>query len=270
MPNRIIKESICISDSIGQLTFFQECLFYRLIVSCDDYGRYDGRAAVIKGRLFPLREDVELQMIVDGLNALSDAGIIGLYESHGKPYLYMKNWDAHQTVRNKRSKYPDPADCSEVIALESTCKQMQANAVPIQSNPIQSESNTESESESQSNAHARGKVIDTRFEIFYSEYPKKQDKAKAEKAFLALHASDELFEKIMDGLRRWKSSEQWTQKKYIPLPTVWIHGKRWEDEDIPQAGEANRSKNAALRYEQKPISKADFDAMVVNFDDESV
>ena len=37
MPNRILKESICRSDTIDHLTWFEEVLFYRLIVSCDDY-----------------------------------------------------------------------------------------------------------------------------------------------------------------------------------------------------------------------------------------
>ena len=45
MPNRILKESIRTSDTIGELSWFEEVLFYRLIVSCDDYGRFDGRTA---------------------------------------------------------------------------------------------------------------------------------------------------------------------------------------------------------------------------------
>ena len=44
MPNRIIKESICRSEEIDSLSWFEEVLFYRLIVTCDDFGRYDGRA----------------------------------------------------------------------------------------------------------------------------------------------------------------------------------------------------------------------------------
>ena len=56
MPNRIIKESICRSDTINSLSCFEEVLFYRLIVACDDYGRFDGRPSVIKGYCFPLKD----------------------------------------------------------------------------------------------------------------------------------------------------------------------------------------------------------------------
>lgn len=46
MPNRIIKESICTSDTLSRLSDFQENFFYRLIVSVDDYGRLDARPAI--------------------------------------------------------------------------------------------------------------------------------------------------------------------------------------------------------------------------------
>ena len=47
MPNRIIKETICTSDTIERLTPFEETFFYRLIVNCDDYGRMDARPAIL-------------------------------------------------------------------------------------------------------------------------------------------------------------------------------------------------------------------------------
>ena len=58
MPNRILKESVCTSDSVNKLSWFEEVLFYRLIVNCDDYGRFDGRVSIIKNRLFPLKENL--------------------------------------------------------------------------------------------------------------------------------------------------------------------------------------------------------------------
>ena len=65
MPNRILKESICVSDDIDGLSWFEEVVFYRLLVNCDDYGRFDGRPAVLKNRLFPLKESVPVHTNVD-------------------------------------------------------------------------------------------------------------------------------------------------------------------------------------------------------------
>ena len=137
MPNRIIKESICTSPSIDGLSWFEEVFFYRLIVNCDDYGRFDGRIPVLKGRLFPLK-DTTAQQIESALSKLVKAGMVTVYEYDHRPYLQLENWGAHQTIRCKKSRYPDPK------ADASRCKQMHANVPVIQSNPIQSESVSES------------------------------------------------------------------------------------------------------------------------------
>lgn len=136
MPNRILKESICTSDSVDSLSWFEEVLFYRLIVNCDDYGRFDGRPAIIKNRLFPLKESLTAKAISKAVNTLVTAGLVVLYEFEGKPYLYLPTWNDHQNVRAKRSKYPSPERC--VIAHENICNHMYADVPVIQS---ESESN---------------------------------------------------------------------------------------------------------------------------------
>lgn len=136
MPNRIIKESIRTSDSINELSWFEECLFYRLIVSCDDYGRFDGRTAIIKGSCFPLKDGVTTNNIEKALSKLVSAGLMKRYVVDGKPYLSLPTWEQHQSVRAKKSKYPRPDD-GEMITDENDCKQMHAD-VPVfeNRNPI--------------------------------------------------------------------------------------------------------------------------------------
>ena len=125
MPNRILKESICTSETIAELSWFEEVLFYRLIVSADDFGRYDARPAIIKGRLFPL-SGVTIKQISDALNKLASAGIVILYEIDGHGYLQISTWERHQSPRAKKSKYPSPPD--NLQAFAHTCKQLQADA----------------------------------------------------------------------------------------------------------------------------------------------
>ena len=131
MPNRIIKESICTSDTIDQLSWFEEVFFYRLIVNCDDYGRFDARLPILKARLFPLKSVTEKQ-ISDALHKLSTVGIVTVYEYDGRPYLQLVTWDKHQQIRAKKSKYPEP---------DEICNQMISNDIKCPRNPIQSESN---------------------------------------------------------------------------------------------------------------------------------
>lgn len=143
MPNRIIKESIRTSETIDKLSPFEETLFYRLIVSCDDYGRFDGRASIVKGSCFPLKDGITRKNIEDALEKLASVGLVNLYEVDGKPFLLLPSWSKHQNIRAKKSKYPEPD--KEMMSFAYKCMQMPTNVPVIQSNPnpirIQSESN---------------------------------------------------------------------------------------------------------------------------------
>lgn len=135
MPNRIIKESVCTSDTIDQMTWFEECFYTRLWTACDDYGRMDARPAILKGRLFPLKERLSLKDIQNALQKMVDIGCVITYECDGKPYLYLPSWEVHQQVRAKKSKYPAP---------DKTCNHMISDDIKCPRNPIQSESESES------------------------------------------------------------------------------------------------------------------------------
>lgn len=160
MPNRILKESICVSDDIDGLSWFEEVVFYRLLVNCDDYGRFDGRPAVLKNRLFPLKESVTLKSVTEAVHTLASAGLVALYEYEGKPYLYIPTWTKHQNVRAKRSKYPEPpVDNSVEKSADSICEQMQSS--DSKSPRIRTrESNTISESESYSESSSESARAD--------------------------------------------------------------------------------------------------------------
>ena len=138
MPNRILKESICTSDTLDKLTAFQETVFYRLIVQCDDFGRMDARPKILAAKLFPLK-DVRVDQIKEALLALSSAELVILYQVDGKPFLQMKTWERHQQIRAKKSKYPAPDGsftASDIICNRMISDDIKCPRNPIQSNPI--------------------------------------------------------------------------------------------------------------------------------------
>lgn len=128
MPNRIIKESICTSDNIDRLTPFEETVFVRLMVNCDDFGRFDGRAKILSARLFPLKQIAPEEM-EEAIASLVAADLVTVYVVEGKPFVYMNSWEKHQSTRASKSKYPSPDEGTrnELQASESTCKQMQSS-----------------------------------------------------------------------------------------------------------------------------------------------
>ena len=143
------EPNICTSDSIDSLNWFEEALFYRLIVNCDDYGRFDGRPAVIKSRLFPLKDNITAKSIDAAINKLVSVELVALYVFEGKPYLRLPTWDKHQQIRAKKSKYPSPDMCQ--ISSDIKCNHGMADAPVIQSNP-----NTNPNTNPKESAHARG------------------------------------------------------------------------------------------------------------------
>lgn len=204
MPNRILKESICTSENIDQLSLLAETAFYRLIVNCDDFGRMDARPKILKARLFPLK-NIDERDIITAMKALEDADLITLYLVDNKPYLQMKTWEHHQQVRNHKSKYPSPADadCDHLPSNDINCNQLQSNVAVIQSNPIQSLSESESLSLSESMiaddvAHEiqkdQNRVLDAAEDAGF----RMSNDVRA--ALIKLYSEHGL-EKILDGLR---------------------------------------------------------------------
>lgn len=212
MPNRIIKESICRSDSIDSLSWFEEVLFYRLIVVCDDYGRFDGRPAIIKGACFPLKDDITKKHISEAIDKLSTAGLVRGYEVRGRSYLQLTTWDCHQQIRAKKSKYPSPDDevenqspgrsdaglYAQETSSENICNQLISDDSKCPRNRESKYENRESYSRNgDAGAREAGEV--RRFEDFWSVYPLDKNRYLAEHAYIAvvsdgIYTEDDLVE----------------------------------------------------------------------------
>ena len=74
----------------------------------------------------------------------------------------------------------------------------------------------------------KNEIFEQRFEIFYKEYPRKVNKKETLKWFIKHKPNEELFNLIMTNLKEQKKF--WKEKKYIPYPTSWLNGEKWNDE----------------------------------------
>jgi len=149
MPNRILKESIATSDNLNSCSPEAQMLFIRLITRADDYGRFEARPSIVRGFCYPLALDrISDEDIVGWLSELQNNRLLQIYQGEDEvSYLYLVNWERHQRVRNKRSRYPQPpALCEDSRRIAADCGESQRNA-PARAesnpdpNPIQSESN---------------------------------------------------------------------------------------------------------------------------------
>lgn len=141
MPNRILKDSIRTSKKVNDLSDFNYRIWSYLITYVDDYGRGSADPELLKGLVFPRRKGLTEAQISKALDDLANTGMIKLYEVDGESYLYFPNWDMHQQIRAKKSKFPAPANENiHVISDDINGNHMISCDSICSRNPIQSES----------------------------------------------------------------------------------------------------------------------------------
>ena len=160
MPNRVLSESVKRSEQIDQLSWFDEVVFYRALLTADDYGCLDGRPKLLKSDLFPTRDDVTRKSIEESLAKLTSTDLLRAYEVSGKPYMLFPTWEKHQRIRRRKQKYPWPcgrendvcpygaAECRKTAA---TCCKSAADCGQVADKCRTSAANCPRESESNPN-----------------------------------------------------------------------------------------------------------------------
>lgn len=76
-------------------------------------------------------------------------------------------------------------------------------------------------------------TLDEGFAYFWGLYPRKRDKARARESFIKVVKTPEILESLKVGLEKWaREWGTWEEEecRYIPYPSTWLNGERWEDE----------------------------------------
>jgi len=93
---------------------------------------------------------------------------------------------------------------------------------------------------------------DSLFALFWKEYPKKRDKEKTYKWFKTHKPNKELVNIMLNQITRLKQTKDWQKDngQFIPYPTTWLNGRRWEDEfETEQESEDAMIKRLEAKYE---------------------
>ena len=144
----------------------------------------------------------------------------------------ISDWKIHNYIQNDR--YQETQ-----FKLEKSTLSQDANGkyLPSGDEPkcIQSVSN--SDTQVRLGKDRIGKVKDTcaeseSFDLFWSAYPVKKAKKKAQASWAKIRPDADLFAKIMNSLNKHKKSPQWTKDggQFIPHAATWLNQERWNDE----------------------------------------
>lgn len=76
-------------------------------------------------------------------------------------------------------------------------------------------------------------IMDAWFCVFWQAFPRKQRKAETYALFMRLKPSHHLVGMMLAAIDAAKSSGEWDDQQYIPLPTKWLSDRRWLDDYAP-------------------------------------
>ena len=75
-------------------------------------------------------------------------------------------------------------------------------------------------------------VVVDRFDDFWQMYPRKTDKKKAKSAWNKIKPNDDLAIKIITNVSNRLATGEWVKgSQFIPHPTTYLNGSRWDDEE---------------------------------------
>lgn len=138
--------------------------------------------------------------------------------------LSANKWDKTLFYRPNLSKWLDRSDQSDNVDVINLITSNLSSCAHVTENTteITSKTNTESAPESLRN----------QFDIFWSAYPNKKDKKRAEQKFMKINFKNIPFEKLMDCLEAQKKTFDWTKNngQFVPMASTWINGERWNDQ----------------------------------------
>lgn len=213
----------------ARLTAYQRCLLD--VVMWQTYG-FNKSVDEIASSQFATETGLDASDVRRTLNKLVEMNIVVRGEGrYARSYSINKrhstwNIDEERKLINKPgfNRVIPPADEGDSPCFEGVIHpNEQGESPPTKDNSkIQSQKTTPKENLSRS--------LRERFEIFWAEYPKKRSKDKAEKAFAKRKPDEQLFNDLMEGLKRAKTSGQWQNPQFIPHAATWLSAGGWMDE----------------------------------------
>ncbi len=246
---RNIKPGFFTNDVLAEVDPLGRILFQGLWCHADREGRLECRPRKLKAEILPYDEcDVE-----DLLSQLESRGFIYRYMVENNQYIQVVNFYKHQNphVKEGASAIPAPVEHS-ASTVQAQCndskKPERAGLIPDSLNPIP---------DSPTQNVADVDVVFDGFKTFWDAYPKKRQRAEAEKAWKKIRADYAQTELIVSALMKHRMTRQWKKDdgQYIPNPATWINRKSWEDEltesDFVDSATVSRPLTTAEKYAQQ-------------------
>ena len=123
---RTLKPEMWQDEKVGRLSRDARLLFVTLITAADDDGRFRAVPQLLIGHGFPYDEDAP-KRLQGWLKALSDTGLVVLYEVDGVPYGVLPNWSSHQKINRPSPSLLPPPPSERSVSAHGTVTEDSVN-----------------------------------------------------------------------------------------------------------------------------------------------
>lgn len=220
------------NERLAELPALVRLLFIYLWMLADRDGRIEDRPKRIAALALPYDRDADVDVL---LNQLASGGFITRYMVGKLAIIQIINFAKHQSphVRESASELPSMEQGTSKAVTEHDLGS--AEASPRSPDSLIPDSPFQIPEEKPCSPSA-SESADDGFADFWKSYPKKVAKSQALKAWSKIKPTGQLVADLMEGLERQKLSAEWQKDggRFVPHPSTWINGRRWEDE-APQA-----------------------------------
>lgn len=218
---RMFAKTIVLSDAFLDMPLSARALYMTLGMVADDDGFVNSPRSIMR----------QCGASVDDMNVLLAKKFILAFDDG---VIVIKHWRINNYLRNDRYQATKYLEHKEHLTIQEngTYSLVDESHFGIPSMGIPS---IGKDSIDKNNIDAQNaSQIEGDFATFWNAYPKKKDKKKAHDAFVRIAKDGKLpqIDEILIALESNKRSADWKKSngQYIPYPTTWLNGRRWEDE----------------------------------------
>lgn len=200
----------------------------------DDNGIGTANPRELLGFAFPNEDHIRLVDFRRMLVEIHRVFGVKFYSVAGRPYFSIPSWERHQKFdRRSKGRYPSPDHPDAVPDLQEDKGSTESHEVTSRARRdvvVGTEEQRNRGTEEKEELHRPTKSSDA-FETFWSVYPRKDAKRKAEGAYrAALKRADA--DTITAGAQRYADDPN-REPAFTAMPATWLNADRWGDEPLP-------------------------------------
>lgn len=239
MSNRVLKDKIWTSPTLSKLSLTAELNWPRWLLMTDDWGCFNADPRVIKGLIFPLREEVKTADINKLLKEYVSIGLIFVWTESSRQWGFFTGWDTDGSFCNKTNVDDDGKQLKHrrrtPVPPNQLLKDFQDKLGQVRAT---SDIFLDPDPDPDPKERLLRSLSTPQFNVWFNQiigaYPNKLYKASARGQLKLLKPTEQLITEILFGIERWKASEQWQENngQFVPTLTKFLSNHLWK-EDVP-------------------------------------